>query len=296
MSLKSSNRARQLPAHAKLAAAIARCQGRSAPEQHANLLERLMAAPLLVAIEGLPEGFAFGAEGETPVRFLSEERAEGERVVFGFSSPEALAAKAPAAVGLLVDPATVLDWIIAGGVEGLVLDPAGPSAFVSHDDARQLLGLPRRAGGGRRAGALSENERVLQDGLAGLVEEEAEHQQAVVREASTAKALQFDRVEGGALRMVLDAATLAGDERARAEVLFEEFAGGADDLPPLEDGEDTAPASEFVALFSGDLERPTRAALKVFTWVFGFPPGFALEVELGKDQSLAAGASMPSSP
>lgn len=284
MSLKSSNRARRPEGNPKLAAAIARCQQRPGPEPRAALLSRLMAAPLLIAIHDLPEGIRSEPEGVTTVRFLQQERGEGGRVVCAFSSPEALAALAPSAVGLSVDPATVLDWLIAGGCDGLLLDPAGPSAFVSSDDAHELLGLPRRAEGRRRSAVRQESEQVLQDGLSQLLAAGNACPQAIFRETTTSKSLQFERSDADGVRMVLAGGSLAADERARAEVLFDEFAGGADDLPPLEDAAPAAPAGDFAALFSGDLARPTQAAIKVFTWVFGFPPGFILEVELADGQ------------
>jgi hypothetical protein len=280
MSLKSSNRARRPGGNPKLAAAIARCQGHPTPEQRKTLRSRLMAAPLLLAVHDLPEGITTSPEGETAVRFLQEDRGEGERVLCGFTSPESLAAKAPSAVGLSIDPATALDWLIAGGFEGLLLDPAGPSAFVSHDDAREILGLPRRPDGGHRAASRPESEQVVHDGLERLLSDAGEHRRAIVREASTGKSLHFERGDGDTLQLVLPADSLAVDERERAEVLFEEFAGGADELPPLDDPADAKPDSDFVALFSGDLARPTRAAGKVFSWVFGFPPGFSLEIDL----------------
>jgi hypothetical protein len=242
-----------------------------------------MAAPLLLAVEDLSQPLASGPDGATPLRFLSEARSEGERVLCGFSSHESLAARAPSAIGLGVDPATVLDWLVESGCEGLLLDPAGPSAFVSHDDARELLGLPRRAQDGRRGAPRPECEDTLRAGLGKLLAAEDGTSAALVRERSTGKALRFERGEGDTLRLVLDGAPLAADERARAAVLFEEFAGGADDLPPLDDAPAPEPASNWIALFSGDLERPTRAGVKVFSWVFGFPPGFALDVALETD-------------
>jgi hypothetical protein len=80
--------------------------------------------------------------------------------------------------------------------------------------------------------------------------------------------------------MDLTAAELDGDERTRARLMFDELAGGAEDLPPLDgDGEnDEAPAA-YVAIFAGDVGRAAKAALKIFTWVFGFPPNFELRIE-----------------
>ena len=69
-----------------------------------------------------------------------------------------------------------------------------------------------------------------------------------------------------------------GDERERAEMLLEELAGGADDWPDAKDAAEDA-GRDPMALFTGDAERPARAATKVFSWVFGFLPGFELEIE-----------------
>ena len=90
MSLKSSNPARRPAGNPRLAAAIARCKGSPTPEKRSELLERLMAAPLLVALHDLPE--EIGRGGETAVRFLVQVRAEGGIVVCGFSSHESLSA------------------------------------------------------------------------------------------------------------------------------------------------------------------------------------------------------------
>lgn len=277
MSLKSSNRARRPPGNPKLAAAIARAAARPGGEAHAAVLARLMAAPLLIALHDLPEGLAGGPGGETAVRFLTEERGPGERILCGFTSHEALAASAPTAVGLAADPATLLDWVIASGCEGLLLDPAGPSAFVSQDDARELLGLPRRAPAGRRPGTRPESERLLHDALARLLAAGEGLAGVTVREKTTGRSVRFERGDGDTVRMVLAAAPLASDERVRAGLLFDEFAGGDDDLPAA-DGPPPA-VTDFVVLFGGDPERAARAGVKVFAWVFGFPPGFALEVE-----------------
>jgi hypothetical protein len=145
--------------------------------------------------------------------------------------------------------------------------------------------LPRREGGGRRPAARSASENLLHDGLERLLAG-GEGGRASVREATTAKGLRFECGEGGSLRLVLESSALAADERERAEVLFEEFAGGLEELPPLEDIPEAKPADDFVALFSGDLDGPTRATLKIFAWVFGFPPDCPLEIGLEADQPM----------
>jgi hypothetical protein len=249
MALKSSNPARRPPANPKLAPAVARFAQDSGRECREELLESLMAGPLLIAIRELPEALDPSQSEAGEVRFVTAEGPDGKRAVCGFSSFGSLAALAPAAVALAVDPASLLDWIVKTGMEGLLLDPQGPSAFITNDVARKVLGLPP---GARSAG----------------------------RSIRTGKSVLFARAENDALRMVLSATALAQDERERARMLYDELAGHADDLPPLDGGapEREEPA-DLQALFGGDAARPAKAAIKVFTWVFGFLPGFELEID-----------------
>ena len=92
----------------------------------------------------------------------------------------------------------------------------------------------------------------------------------------------FARAEGDALMMVLRAGELAQDERERAQMLFDELAGHDDDLPEAEAGApDREQCADFQALFSGDAGRAAKTAIKIFTWVFGFLPGFELQIDQG---------------
>ena len=87
----------------------------------------------------------------------------------------------------------------------------------------------------------------------------------------------FRKAADDVLVMVLAGQRLADDERTRAGMFFAQLAGD-DDLPPAENA--TAEVSpDFVAMFTGDTARPAEAAVKIFAWVFGFPPGFELEVD-----------------
>jgi hypothetical protein len=202
-------------------------------------------------------------------------------VVCGFSSARSLAAKAPAAVALAVDPASLLNWVVEANMEGLQLDPQGPSAFISNDEAREALGLPPRPGSAGRSISLGpEAENAVREALEHLMERADHDAHAIVREARTAKSVLFARAEGDGLMMVLRTGELAQDERERARILFDELAGHADDLP---EAEAAAPEREewadFQALFSGDAGQPAKTAIKIFTWVFGFLPGFELQID-----------------
>ena len=151
---------------------------------------------------------------------------------------------------------------------------------MSNDDARAILGLPRRSGRGRSVSLGDGPEETARTALAGLLEDMDPNARTSLREPRTGKCVLFRRAAGDALMMVLARAPLAEDERARADIFFTQLAGDLDDLPRADGGE-AEPPPDFVALFSGDTARPAEAALKVFTWVFGFPPGFALEIDPG---------------
>jgi hypothetical protein len=281
MALKSSSLAGHPLANPKLGPAIARFAEDPGREQRAKLLECLMAGPLLIAIRELPEAFD-PSQGEAgQVRFVTAENSDGERMLCGFSSSRSLTALAPAAVALAADPASLLDWIVMTGMEGLLLDPQGPSAFISADAARRVLGLPPRARSAGRSTSLREGpENSMREALARLLERADSEAHAIVRETRTGKSVLFARDEDDALRMVLSCAALAQDERERAQMLFDELAGHADDLPPLDsDAAEPKECVDFQALFSGDASRPARAAIKVFSWVFGFQAGFDLAIE-----------------
>jgi hypothetical protein len=281
MALKSSSLARHPPANPKLGPAISRFAEDPSRESREKLLESLMAGPLLIAIRELPEALDPSRSEEGHVRFVTAESPNGGRVVCGFSSSRSLAALAPAAVGLAADPASLLDWIVAAGMEGLLLDPQGPSAFISNDAARQVLGLPPRPRAAGRSISLRDGpENAVREALERLLERADPEAHAIVRETRTGKSVLFARAEDDALRMVLSGAALAQDERERAQMLLDELAGHADDLPQRDAGAaEREECADFQALFSGDPTRPARAAIKVFTWVFGFQAGFELEID-----------------
>jgi hypothetical protein len=281
MALKSSNPDRHPPANPKLGPAIANFAEDPGRERRAELLESLMAGPLLIAIQELPKAFDPDQGEEGRVRFVTAEGPNKARVVCGFSSARSLAAKAPAAVALAVDPASLLNWVVEASIEGLQLDPQGPSAFISNDEAREALGLPPRPGSAGRSISLGpEAENAVREALERLLERAGHDGHAIVREARTGKSVLFARAEGDGLMMVLRTRELAQDERERARMLFDELAGHADELPEAEAGApDREEWADFQALFSGDVGRPAKTAIKVFTWVFGFLPGFELQID-----------------
>jgi hypothetical protein len=282
MALKSTDPERHPPTNARLGPVLARWAGEPSRAHRAELLECLVAGPLLVALHELPPGFD-PAQGEaTPARFVTAELPEHGTVLCAFSSGRALAAKAPAAVGLALDPATLLDWTVEAGMPGLLLDPEGAAFFVTQDDARALLGLPARRGRGGRAVSLSEEpENAVRAALEHLLEPGAAAAAVSVSETRTGKRVLFSREPDGGLLMVLPAEALTRDERTRARMLFDELAGPTEDLPPDPAAAEREAASDFRALFGGDAARPAKAAIKVFTWIFGFLPGFALALEEG---------------
>ncbi len=282
---------RQPPANRKLSNAIVRYAGDPRPEHRAALLEALQAGPLLMAIKELPEGFDPAATEEGAVRFVTTEvpgaeAGEARRVVCGFSDIGALRAKAPAGVWVMLDPLVVLQWIVDTDMEGLLLDPdakaKGAPALVSNDDARSALGLPRRGRSGRALSLGEEPENAIHEAVARLLERSDLDSHVIVREAKTGKFVLFARAIDDSVMMVVRASPLARDELERTQMLFDELAGDVEDLDGAGatgargEGEDWA---DFQALFSGDIGQVAKAAVKVFTWAFGFPPGFELEIE-----------------
>jgi hypothetical protein len=277
MALKSSDPERHPSTNARLGPALARWAGQPTRAHRAELLECLVGGPLLVALHELPRSFD-PAQGEgTPARFVTAEAPEHGPVLCAFSSGRALAAKAPAAVGLAVDPATLLDWIVELGLPGLLLDPVGAAVLVSQDEARELLGLPPlRARAGRAVSLSGEPEKAVREALERLLAPGAAASALCVSETRTGKRIVFSREPDGGLLLELSAAALTRDEQARARMLFDELAGPSDDLPEDPGAGQHGAASDYRALFSGDAARPAKAAIKIFTWVFGFLPGFAL--------------------
>jgi hypothetical protein len=284
---------------AKLGNAIARFAGDPKPEHRAALLETLMAGPLLMAIKELPEGFYPAASENGTVRFVTaevpaEDAKAGEadpvgrvnRVVCGFSDIDALAAKAPAGVWVMLDPLVVLQWIVDTDMDGLLLDPhvhaPDAPALVTNEDARSVLGMPPgRRGKARRALSLGEEpENAIHGAVTRLLERSDLDSHVIVKEAKTGKFVLFARAIDDSVMMVVRASSLARDELERTQMLFDELAGDLEDLDGASgnagESEDWA---DFQAIFSGDIGQAAKAAVKVFTWAFGFPPGFELEIE-----------------
>jgi hypothetical protein len=265
-------------ANPRLREAIARHQARLTPETRTRLHECLLEGPLLVALRELPKQPEAGAEapaGEMPMEFVTHPGPEGRRVLAGFSDPEAVAARAPAAVWLATEPRSVLTWLVEEGLGGLLLNPQGPSAFVSGEDLLQMLGRGDSRPHRRRALSGShESESRIRDALERLLDADAADAGVTVEEPRTGRRVRFAGTPDGALLMVVSRANLGSDELERARLMFHQLAGLDDDASASEDPE----PGDFQAIFSGDPGRATKAALKAFTWIFGFPDAFDLDV------------------
>jgi hypothetical protein len=284
MSLMPFDSVRKPPGNAPLRRAIARLSREPTAESRNAVHACLVAGPLLIALRELPRQVGTAPEaltGEIPIQFVTGQAPGGAPVLAAFSDVEEVVRRAPAGVWLAVAPLVLLHWIVEEGFQGLMLNPEGPSAYVSRDAVLRILGMEDRLPRSGRSLSMDEGpENAIRDALTRLVEEGGGAGFVVAREPRTGKAVRFSPDPDGSLRMDLSSAELDGDERTRARLMFDELAGGADDLPPLEDGAVTeeAPAA-YVAIFSGDVGRAAKAAVKVFTWVFGFPPHFELRIE-----------------
>jgi hypothetical protein len=284
MSFNPFDSERKPPENAPLRRAIAKLAADPTPENRAAVHASLMAGPLLIALRELPKEIGSDPEvltGDIPIQFVTSKAPGGRPVLAAFTDAEAVARRAPAGVWLAVAPFALLNWIVEEGLEGLVLNPDGVSATISRDAVLRMLGMEDRVHRSGRSLSISEEpENAIREALARLQDGSHPTGFVIAREPRTGKCVRFSRDPDGALRMDLTAAELDGDERTRARLMFDELAGGADDLPPPEgDGENDAAPAAYVAIFAGDVGRAAKAALKIFTWVFGFPPSFELRIE-----------------
>ena len=135
-----------------------------------------------------------------------------------------------------------------------------------------MLGLRAQRGEGRSLSVDPQAEATIRDALETLLEEASLGGLVKLREPRTRRELQFAVDFEKGLRMIVPHGQLERDEAKRARLMFDELAGMPSDPADTE-------ARDLQALFSGDPGHAARAALKVFTWVFGLPPGFALEIE-----------------
>ena len=269
------------PENPKLRKALARLTTRANRENRARLYEHVLNGPLLVALRALPSGLGRGPldpAAESTIQFVTAAGTDGRGAIAAFSDPAAVAARAPAAVWLAIDPHALLTWIGTEGAGGLVLNPAGLSAFIPSEDVRELVGLQAaRRRQSRSADDVSAPEKTIREALNSLYDKSQKCAFLVLREPRTEKAVRFARALDGSLMLDVSAATLSRDEIQRAKLMFDDLAGCADDLPR---GECDAEPTSFKAIFSGDPSLAAHSALKIFTWVFGFPPSFELSVEM----------------
>lgn len=273
---------REAPENARLRKAVARLRDDPTLENRATVHKHLAAGPLLVALRELPRGVGSqpgGLAGELRVELVTAEGPEKKPVVAGFTDSDAVAAKAPSAVWLAIAPRALLHWILEEEIEGLLLNPGGASAFVSREAIYPILGLERpKRRAGKPLSISAEPENTMREALGQLIESGEPGAFLIAREPRTGKFVRFSPEAGGALLMDVPAEILGRDEHKRAQMMFDELAGYAEGAPAAQD-EDGGEAVQFVALFSGDVGHAAKAALKVFTWVFGFPTDFELEIE-----------------
>jgi hypothetical protein len=282
----------------RLREALARCAAEPGAEARAELHASLLAGPLYLALRELPKDLGEAAltpELPMAVEFVTHEGPGGARVLAGFSDPERVAARAPAAVWLSVPPAAVLGWIADAGLAGILLDPGGAQVFVSRDAALEILGRAVPRPRPRRSLSLDlEPERRIREALERLLAEAADGGVVSVQEPRTTKLVTITRCGAADLLLAVPDDGLSADERARAGLMFEELTGMAGDAA----GDGLPPAPVPVApqaLFCGDPGRAARAVVKAFTWIFGFPAGFMLEIASaeGEKSSVWLGAAQP---
>lgn len=234
----------------------------------------LTEGPLLLALRELPaEGAGEVEPREWTVRFVSSREIEGATWLCAFADAASAAESAPGAVWVALDAGTVMRFAIGAGYAGLLLDPGGAAARLACDELAELVRTPRPEAPRQRALSLgTEPENAVREALERTLKRPYGAACLRVREPRTGKQVQFALTPDGALLMDVPRSELGLDEAERARMLLDDLAGHA-----LE-GEAGDPDA-FQALFCDGTERAAKATLKVFTWVFGFPPGFQLEID-----------------
>jgi hypothetical protein len=212
------------------------------------------------------------------VRFVTTAGPEGDAVLCAFSGPEAVAARAPAGTWVALEPRRVLALALEGGLGGLVLDPERAPVFLDRDEAAELLGYEVRGRAGQALSIDEGPENALREALARLLERSDLDSHVVASEPRTGKFVLFVRGADETLMMVVRGASLSRDERARARLMFDELAGESPDPEAAAAAANEDDWVDLQAIFGGDPGRAAKAAVKIFTWAFGFPPGFELEI------------------
>ena len=288
------------PENIPLRRALTRLATQRSRENRARVYEHLLNGPILVAITELPREPAPRRSGleascdscildnPLPLRFATARGPSEERALAVFSDPAAVAARDPSSVWLAIEPHTLLHWIAHSDCGGMVLNPQGLSAFVPRADIEELAGLrsPSQSGGSQARRRASTESAIL-GALNHLYDDENPRAFLVLAEEKTKKAVQFARALDGSLTLDVFASSLTGAEIGRARQIFAGIEGYVGELPePARDpgaigGIDSRTnTADFKAIFRGDVAHATQSAMKIFTWVYGFPPSFDLNIEM----------------
>lgn len=280
-----------LPENPPLRQALARLSKRGSGENRARVYEHLLSGPILVAIAELPSCTAnagpgaLATERELPVRFATARGPGGALALAVFTDAAAVAARNPSSIWLAIEPRTLLVWVANENLGGLVVNPQGLSAFIPRDDVLELAGLrvPRRVRGAAHRGTRGP-ETSIRRALDSLYDASNPHVFLILEEQTTKKSVQFARALDGSVTLDVFTSKLTKGEIRRAKQMFDGIAGYVDEPCAFEDPSGPlhagAEIANFKAIFSGDPALATKSAMKIFTWVFGFPPSFDLRVEM----------------
>ncbi len=108
-----------------------------------------------------------------------------------------------------------------------------------------------------------------------------------LEEQKTKKSVQFARALDGSVTLEVFTSKMTKDEIRRAQQMFNGIADYVDEPSAFDDLAGTsaelhgAPEiAYFKAILSGDPALATASAMKIFTWVYGFPSSFDLGIEM----------------
>lgn len=123
------------PGHPRLAGAIRAGDGD-------KVLACVLDGLLLGAVRELPPGIgpdAVALAQDTQAAFLTTVAEDGRRFLFGFTDPAAVRAYKPDAAWLGMRAGDFLQTALRMGLDGVVLNPAGPYFVLEKDDLVKLL-------------------------------------------------------------------------------------------------------------------------------------------------------------
>ena len=122
--------------------AIAKLNANPSDKTRIEFYRHLGQGSLLVIVADLPTGIGCGEtllDGDTTVSMLTTSLPNGGDAILAFTDLESMEARVPNPKYLAIGSLNLLQLVIDGGYDGLVLNAAGPWAGIPRDDVRRIL-------------------------------------------------------------------------------------------------------------------------------------------------------------